>query len=212
MPFGFKNEPAKFQRVMAAELQDSGCSAFASAYIDDLLVASDTWEEHVDKVMGMLKGCNLMIHPGKSVLGTGIVEYLGRNVVGSHGIAMNEAKVAAIKALHVPTNVSELRSILGFPSYYRHFIHGFSSLAAPMTQLLHRGQKFEWGEARHNAYTKLRNLMTKEGKVLRPTDPRRELILRTDWSNYGIGAMLGQLDDDGNVYMCACISRSLTPR
>jgi hypothetical protein len=59
MPFGFKNAPAKFQRVMDAELQDSGCSAFAFAYIDDLLVASDTWEEHaehVDKVLRMLKG------------------------------------------------------------------------------------------------------------------------------------------------------------
>jgi hypothetical protein len=122
---------------------------------------------------------------------------------------MNEAKVEAIKALPVPTNVSELRSILGFLSYYRHFIPGFSSLAAPMTQLLHLGQKFEWGEAQHNAYTKLRNLMTKEGKVLRPVDPNRELILHTDWSNYGIGAVLGQLDDDGNEYMCACISRSL---
>jgi hypothetical protein len=212
MPFGFKNAPAKFQRVMDAELQDSGCSAFAFAYIDDLLIASDTWEEHVehvDKVLRMLKGCNLMIHPDKSVFGTNIVEYLGHNVVGSHGITMNEAKVEAIKALPVPTNVSELRSILGFLSYYRHFIPGFSSLAAPMTQLLHLGQKFEWGEAQHNAYTTLRNLMTKEGKVLRPVDPNRELILHTDWSNYGIGAVLGQLDDDGNEYMCACISRSL---
>jgi hypothetical protein len=50
MHFGFKNVPAKFQRVMDAELQDSGCSAFAFAYIDDLLIASDTWEEHVEHV------------------------------------------------------------------------------------------------------------------------------------------------------------------
>jgi hypothetical protein len=47
MPLGFNNVPAKFQRVMDAELQDSCCSAFAFAYIDDLLIASDTWEEHV---------------------------------------------------------------------------------------------------------------------------------------------------------------------
>jgi hypothetical protein len=150
-----------------------------------------------------------MIHPDKSVFGTNIVEYLGHNVVGSYGNNMNEAKVEAIKALPDPTNVSELRSILGFLTYYRHFIPGFSSLAAPMTQLSHLGQKFEWGEARHNAYTKLRNLMTKEGKVLRPVDPNRELILHIDWSNNGIGAVLGQLYEDGNECMCACISRSL---
>jgi hypothetical protein len=69
---------------------------------------------------------------------------------------------------------------------YRHFIPGFSSLVAPMTQLLHLGQKFEWGEDQHNAYTKLRNLMTKEGKVLRLVDPNRELILHTDWSIMGL--------------------------
>jgi hypothetical protein len=137
--------------------------AFAISYIDDLLIAFNTWEEHVehvDKVLKMLRGCNSMIHLDKFVFGTNIVEYLGHNVVGSHGITMNEAKVEAIKALRVPTNVSELRSILGFLSYYRHFIPGFSSIVAPMTQLLHLGQKFEWGEAQHNAYTKLHNLMT----------------------------------------------------
>jgi hypothetical protein len=97
--------------------------------------------------MRMLEGCNLMIHPDKYVSGTNIVEYIGHNAVGSHGITMNEAKVEAIKALPVPTNVSELRSILGFLLYYPHFIPGFSSLAAPMAQLLQLGQQFEWGEA-----------------------------------------------------------------
>jgi hypothetical protein len=94
MPFGFKNAPAKFQRVMDAELQESGCLTFAFAYIDDLLIASDTREEHVehvDKLLRMLRGCNLMIHLDKSVFGTNIVEYLGHNVDGSHGITMNEA-------------------------------------------------------------------------------------------------------------------------
>ena len=85
MPFGLKNASAKFQRVMDTELQRSGCDHFAFAYIDDLLIASDSWDEHVEhvaKVLQMLKECKLRIHPGKSFFGTNVVEYLGHNVVG----------------------------------------------------------------------------------------------------------------------------------
>ena len=122
MPFGLKNASAKFQRVMDAELARFGCTEFAFAYIDDLIIVSDTWEDHmkhVKQVFNMLKKCNLKIHPQKSVFATDVVEYLGHNIIGRHGIAMNESKVEAIKVLPEPRNVSELRSILGFLSYYR---------------------------------------------------------------------------------------------
>jgi len=91
MPFGLKNASAKFQRVMDAELLRAKCTEFAFAYIDDLIIASDSWEEHVGhtcKVLQMLADCNLKIHPEKSLFATDIVEYLGHNVVGQHGIAM----------------------------------------------------------------------------------------------------------------------------
>jgi transposase InsO family protein len=212
MPFGLKNAPAKFQRVMDTELAFSGCSEFAFAYIDDLLIASDTWEEHVvhvDRVLQMLVDCNLRIHPDKSIFGTNIVEYLGHNVIGEHGIAMSEAKVEAIKVLPNPTNIPELRSILGFLSYYRHFIPGFSSLAAPMTKLLSKDVPWRWESEQQHAYDHLKSLMTEYGRVLRKIDPDRPLLLHTDWSNHGIGAVLGQVDDEGQEYLCGCISRSL---
>ena len=158
----------------------------------------------------MLADCNLKIHPDKSVFGTNIIEYLGHNVVGQHGIAMNEAKVEAIKALPIPKCVADLRSILGFLSYYRHFIPGFSTLTAPLTALIKKGQAWLWGPQQDSAYTQLRRLMTEPGRVLKPIDPKRELIVHTDWSTYGIGAVLGQLDDEGHEYLCACASRSLS--
>jgi hypothetical protein len=148
MPFGLKNAPAKFQRVMDTELALGGCTEFAFAYIDDVIIASNSWEEHLDHVERVLKcliRANLKIHPGKSIFGTNIVEYLGHNVMAGEGITMNEAKVQAISALPVPTNLMELRSILGFLAYYRHFIPGFSSLAAPLTKLLKKNQPYEWG-------------------------------------------------------------------
>jgi RNase H-like domain found in reverse transcriptase/Reverse transcriptase (RNA-dependent DNA polymerase)/Integrase core domain/Integrase zinc binding domain/PHD-finger/C-5 cytosine-specific DNA methylase len=212
MPFGLKNASAKFQRVMDAELARFNCTDFAFAYIDDLIIVSETWEEHVrhvKQVLHMLKSCNLKIHPEKSVFATDIVEYLGHNIIGSHGIAMNESKVEAIKALPEPKNVPDLRSILGFLSYYRHFIPGFSALTAPMNKLLKKGEPYVWGIDQREAYAELRRLMTTPGLVLRAPDPNRPYILHTDWSNYGIGAVLGQLDDEGREYLIACNSRSL---
>ena len=212
MPFGLKNAPAKFQRMMDVELALAGCTEFAFAYIDDLIIASDTWEEHLshlEKVLDMLQRCRLRIHPEKSIFATNIVEYLGHNVVGQHGITMNEAKVVAIKALPDPQNVMELRSILGFLSYYRHFIPGFSALTAHLTKLLQKGVPYVWGPEQAAAYATLKDLMTTPGRVLRPIHPDRELILHTDWSLYGIGAVLGQKDDEGQEYLCACNSRSL---
>ena len=122
---------------------------------------------------------------------------------------MNEAKIEAIKALPVPKCVADLRSILGFLAYYRHFIPGFSTLSAPLTKLLQKGQSWNWGAQQSSAYEELRRLMTEPGRALKPVDPNRELILHTDWSTYGIGAVLGQLDDEGHEYLCACASRSL---
>jgi hypothetical protein len=212
MPFGLKNAPAKFQRVMDRELARGGCSNFAFAYIDDLIIASDSWEEHVEHVAQVLKTlseCHLKIHPQKSIFATNVVEYLGHNVVGQHGLTMNQAKIEAIKALPTPNNVPELRSILGFMTYYRHFIPGYSSLTAPLNKLLQKGVVYEWGPEQRAAYATLKDLMTQEGRVLRPINYDKELILHTDWSLYGIGAVLGQLDEDGNEYLCACISRSL---
>ena len=138
----------------------------------------------------MLADANLKIHPDKSVFGTNIIEYLGHNVVGQHGIAMNEAKVEAIKALPIPKCIADLRSILGFLSYYRHFIPGFSTLTAPLTALIKKGQAWLWGVQQNAAYVELRRLMTEPGRVLKPIDPKRELVVHTDWSTYGIGAVL----------------------
>lgn len=180
MPFGLKCASAKFQRVLDFELQKHGCTEFAYAYIDDLIIASDTWEEHVEhvrKVLLMLHACNMKIHPSKSVFGSDVLEYLGHNVVGRQGVTMNHAKVAAIAALPTPTNLLELCSILGFIAYYRHFIPGFSSIVEPMVQLLRKNVPYMWGPEQQLSYATIRELMCRPGLVLRPVDPDRPLIL-----------------------------------
>jgi hypothetical protein len=164
---------------MDHELEHGGCSGFAFAYIDDLIIASDTWEEHIEhvaKVLRTLENCNLKIHPQKSVFCHNVVEYLGHNVVGQHGLPMNEAKVQAIPALPDPTNVLKLRSIMGFRAYYRHFIPWYLSPTAHLNKLTQSRTLFVWGPKQRAAYQTLSDIMPQVG---RPIIRNRELILHT---------------------------------
>ena len=99
--------------------------------------------------------------------------------------------------------------MLGFIGYYRCYIPNYSKIAAPLNNLLKKNLTWEWGGEQQTAFDRLKKELCTQGKVLRHQDPNRPLILHTDWSDVGIGAVLGQFDDNGNEYMITCISRSL---
>ncbi|GLC55390.1 hypothetical protein PLESTB_000982200 [Pleodorina starrii] len=211
MPYGLKNASAKFQRVMDYELAKGGLDHCARAYVDDVLIFSNSVEEHIQHVaavLDVLHGCGLRAHPDKSIFGADVIEYLGHNM-SAQGISPHHAKVSAIMGLKPPRNVSELRSHLGFVNYYRCYIPNMSQLTTPLTHLLKKDQSWVWGPEQESAFNAIKAVFAQEGLVLRPIDYSKPLILHTDFSNRGIGAVLGQLDPDGNEYMCVCISRSL---
>lgn len=211
MPFGLKNTCAKFQRIMDYEIAKAGLSECCVAFIDDLLISSETAEAHirdVGRVLDMLISCGLTIHPDKSIFCTNVVEYLGHNV-SHHGLTPNQAKVAAIQALTPPTTLTELRAKLGLINYYRGYCPNFSAIVSPLTRLLSPKVAWEWGDAHTQAWELAKQTICTEGRALRRFARDRPTIVHTDWSNHGIGAVLGQIDEDGNEYMVACISRSL---
>jgi hypothetical protein len=211
MPFGLKNACAKFQRVMDYEIAKAGLSECCLAWVDDLLIYSETADGHlrdVGRVLDMLAACGQTAHPEKSVFFTNVIEYLGHNV-SSYGLTPLQAKVAAIQALTPPTNLTELRSKFGLMNYYRVYCPHFSAIAAPLTQLMSPKRPYVWGEEQQTAWEAAKATLCEEGRALRRFAPNRPTVLHTDWSNHGIGAVLGQEDEDGNEYMVACVSRSL---
>ncbi|XRB11143.1 reverse transcriptase [Pseudoscourfieldia marina] len=212
MSFGWRNASAKFQTVMDAELEKHGLTPDeVSCYIDDLLIHTATYEEHVEavrKVLVMLESSGLRAHPSKCRFGNDHMEFLGHKV-GGKGISPEEAKVAAIKEMGEPENAKELRSQMGLFSYYRHFLPNMSAISEPLRKLLKKDVEWEWGEAQRTAMRQLKYLLSEPGVGLHHVDPDRPIYVHTDWSNYGMGACLGQIGDDGREYMCACISRSL---
>ncbi len=211
MPYGLKNASAKFQRVMDFEIAKAKLDHCSIAFIDDLLIWSETPEEHVRHVaavLDMLHACGLRAHPDKSIFGADVLEYLGHNL-SADGISPHQAKVSAILVMQPPRNLAELRSHLGFINYYRCYVPGMSTMAAPLNALLKKGTPWSWGPEQQAAFDSIKAVFAQEGIILRRMDYTRPFILHTDFSNKGMGAVLGQRDDNGNEYVCAAISRSL---
>lgn len=211
LPMGIKTAVAIFQRTMDEVLQRAGLPHCACVFVDDVIVHSQTMEEHLQHLEAVLRALHevgLRLHPSKSVFATDRVEYLGHMVTPS-GLEPVAAKVAAMSQLPVPRSKEDIRRALGLLSYYRCYIPRFSSIAQPMNELLQKVVEFIWGDSQQVAFDALKAELCVPGKVLRNPRSDRPFILHTDWSTTGLGAVLGQLDDAGNEYMVACISRSL---
>ena len=211
MPFGLKNAPPTFQRMMNKILRE-WLYDFVVVYIDDIMIYSTTFEEHmnhIDKVLGKLHETSLMLKLKKCKWCETDIEFLG-HVVGQGGLRPDPSKIEKIKDLKIPTNVKGVRSVLGLCSYYRRFIKGFSKIAKPLNELLQKNRKFVWTEAQQKAFETLKTKLI-EQPILAYPDFNKEFMLITDASGEGLGAVLSQLNDNGKETVIAYASRSLTP-
>lgn len=211
LPFGHVNSTAYFQKVMQYEIDAAGLNEHCLVYVDDVLVVSETFEEHaqhLERLLERFAAVGMRCHPSKTILAGSSMPYLG-HVVSADGMRPDEAKVAAINALPEPTTCDQVRSALGVVGFYRCYVPGFSAIAKPLNALLKKNCRFDWGEEQRVAYTALKAALTTPGLVLRHPVPDRPFHLYTDWSTNGIAAVLNQREEDGSEYMVACVSRSL---
>jgi hypothetical protein len=120
-------------------------------------------------------------------------------------------KIKALREFPKPTNLRGVRAFVGLASYYRAFIPGFSTIAAPLNELSKKGRAFAWGPEQNEAFAHLQQLLTRAPVLehFRPHD--RDLILQTDASKVGIGAVLLQRDPSGEERPVMFISRTLQP-
>src|SRR5437016_1370401 len=164
MPFGLKNAPPTFQRMMNELFMDY-LYDWMVVYINDILIYSKTFEEHMEHlkiVFNILRKANLMMKLKKCKFLEQNIEFLG-HIVGKDGIKVDPAKIEKVKDLKIPTTVREVRSILGLCSYYRKFVKDFSKIAKPLNELLkknkdneERNPKIEWNEERQKAFETLK--------------------------------------------------------
>ncbi|RXN39397.1 Transposon Ty3-I Gag-Pol poly [Labeo rohita] len=192
-------------------------------YLDDMVVFSSSVTQHLEwleVVLGRLKLEGLKAKLEKCALFKQQVKYLG-HVVSSQGVATDPSKVEVVAKWGRPVNVTELRSFLGFASYYRRFVEGFAKLAAPLHKLVaefvggrHKksaGPRFAsaWTEHCQNSFDTLKEKLT-TSPILAYADFSLPFILEVDASHRGLGAVLSQ-EQEGKVRPIAFASRSLRP-
>ena len=206
LSFGLTNAPATFQNAMNDMLQPY-LRKSALVYLDDILVYSKTWTEHLThlrEVLQKLRESKYYCRVWKCHFGKKEIEYLG-HIISDGKISVDKAKAIAIETWPIPANVSEVRSLLGFAQFFKKFIQGYSSLVKPLTDLTRKSIPFEWTEECNEAFENLKwNLMN--APVLILPDPEKEYVVISDASQRGTGAVL--LQDDHPV---AFESRKLLP-
>jgi hypothetical protein len=166
------------------------CEHLLGVYIDDIIIFSKSHAEHklpLREVFQRLREKGIKCHPNKLRCAVKDVSYLGHLVV-TNGTAPQDVKVEAITKMVAPTDVSELRALLGTYNYYWKFIKNFARKAAPLNRLLQNDVPWEWSEPCQEAFESLKVSMT-EAPILRRPDMNLPFELHTDWSAVRLGAV-----------------------
>ena len=160
----------------------------------------------LNDVFTKIKEAGLKLKPSKCHLFQKEVVFLG-HTVSEHGISTSPEKITAVQSWPIPENVSQLRSYLGFCSYYRKFVKNYADIAKPLTVLTGKGIEWCWSEDCQKAFDILKDQLTNAPVMAHPS-PDGMFILDTDASDYGIGAVLSQIQD-GEEHVIAYASRTL---
>jgi len=179
-------------------------------FIDNILVATDTEEDHdklVEEVLKRLEENDLFIKLEKCKWKVREVEFLGV-VIGPKGVEMQKEKVEEVLSWPAPRNVKEVQKFLGLTNYYRRFIENFARIAAPLHMLVRKEQKWKWERKQEEAFEKLKTVFTTE-PVLAIPDINREMRVEADASDYATGGVLSTKCEDGKWKPVAFISKSL---
>ena len=176
-------------------------------YIDDLLVHTKTWEEHLqvlEELVKRLKAANLVAMSTKRELGATQVDFLGHRL-GRGTVGLQDCNVEKVKDAPRPTTKKDFRAFLGLVDYCQPFIPNFAAIAALRSVIIRKGQpnKIVWGKPRERAYAALKKAVISKPILMLP-DVNKEFVLRIDAFDIGFGATQTGI---GNFFAVAYASR-----
>ena len=189
MPFGLTNAPSTFQSPMN-DVFKPYLRKFVLVFFDDILVYSRDMATHVlhlRSVLQVLLDHKLLAKRSKCTFACSKVEYLG-HIISGHGVKTNPKKTQAMLDWPTPKTVKALRGFLGLTSYYKKFIKGYGSIAAPLTNLLKKNA-FEWTEQANQAFQNLKQAVSHPHVLVLP-DFSQPFVIECDASSFGVGAVL----------------------
>jgi len=193
-PMGLRNSPAFAQAAIESTLEgiDDVC-----AYIDDIAIFSDTWEQHLStlqQVLSRLEDAGFSVNPLKCEFGISEGDFLGHYLT-TDGIKPWQKKVQAVLDLQRPTNASEVRTFVGLINWYRDFWPRRSHLLSPFTQLIRgltdKKAPIEWNDHLEKCFQEVKNVIAADALCAYP-DHNKPFEIYTDSSDYQLGAAILQ--------------------
>ena len=217
MPFGLTGAPGTFQSIMNEALRDH-LGKDVLVYLDDILIFTDTVEDHLrvlEDVLSALERNQLYAKPSKCVFMQQDIEFCG-HVVGSGYLRPQAAKLDVIKEWPRPRDAHEVRQFVGLATYYRRFVEQFARIAAPLHDLLRtpvgeereRNHPITWTAACEYAFQELKRRLT-SAPVLNQPDVSKPFTIETDASEWALGYVLQQEDEYGQLHPIAYDGRKL---
>jgi hypothetical protein len=210
LPFGLTNGPATYQRYMNDVLFDY-LDDFCTAYLDDILIYSDSeleHTEHVRKVLQRLRDAGLQADLKKCEFHVTRTKYLGF-IVSTGGIEVDPEKVSVVRDWKPPQTVRGIQSFLGFCNFYRRFIRDYGVIAKPLVQLTKTNVPFRFDKACWDAFEELKSRLT-SSELLRHYDPEKQSMIETDASDGVIAGVLSQQHGE-EWYPVAYFSKTMLP-
>ena len=207
LPFGITSAPEIFQRTMSTILE--GLPGVI-CHMDDILIHAATPAEHDQRVrmtMQRLQDNHVTLNDKCEFFKTKL-RFLG-NIVSAEGVSADPDKTKAIRAFPAPTNVSELQRFLGLVNEFSKFIPGYAEINQPLRQLLRKDNAWVWGPSQKQSFETIKDHLVSPA-ALAHYDPHRVTIVAADASAYGLGAVLLQIDANGDRRAVCHASRSLT--
>lgn len=197
MPFGLKNGPATFQRAMNNVLQGL-IGKICHVYLDDIVIVGENLNNHINNLKTVLKRLsqfNLKIQLDKCEFLKRETEFLG-HVITQDGVKPNKNKVEKILDWPLPKTPKEIKQFLGLSGYYRRFIKDYSKIAKHMTKYLKKEVKLDLTDQEYiRSFETLKKTIAND-QILAYPDFEKPFILTTDASDYALGAVLSQVQNN----------------
>lgn len=209
VPFGLRNSGSALIRCVN-EVLGSEILSFVTNYVDDLLISSATFDQHLyhlESVFQKLDQANMKLKLSKSAFCQPEVKFLG--FIFSHeGISTDPERIRAIQDQRAPANIKQLRGFIGLCNYHSRFCRSYSTLIHPLLTLLKKNVKWSWDANKQAAFERIKEAFLNTVMLKHP-DFRKQFYIQTDSSEFGLGAVLFQRDLNCEERIIALISRTL---